>query len=299
MSEEHVSPFFSTMKESIEYMYNPIGVFNRVDASLSGTYIQWNTDMVPAKWNELLEVFSGKSAASSSSRRVLPALFDDVWMEDKTCLPTEELASYYKFLTHWRMLLIGEKESGMFNHKDSLRTSSWQIQLVGSKKWHICGPSEEEYMYSAADVDTFRPDYNRYPKFKNAKCHQFVVQPGDILYYPEDWWHHTTNLNTPSIAITGTLVTKENYVSVRDELRKQCDGKGSIFQPDQILCPALEACYNVWEGMFADSISPMSIEAIDDNEGKDAIALQGPVGDSLSKVIVIEGKSSIKKKKEF
>ena len=31
-----------------------------------------------------------------------------------------------------------------------------------------------------------------------------VASPGDIIYYPVDFWHQTVNLDTPSIAITGT-----------------------------------------------------------------------------------------------
>ena len=36
---------------------------------------------------------------------------------------------------------------GMFNHKDTLHSASWQAQLVGQKKWHICGPEEDQNMY--------------------------------------------------------------------------------------------------------------------------------------------------------
>ena len=32
---------------------------------------------------------------------------------------------------------------------------------------------------------------------------QVVTSPGDIIYYPVDFWHQTVNLDTPSIAITG------------------------------------------------------------------------------------------------
>ena len=99
------------------------------------------------------------------------------------------------------------KFTGMFNHKDTLRTSSWQVQLTGSKKWHLCGPSENGKMYKAGNVNTFKPDYESYPLFKDAVCHQFEVKAGDIVYYPMDWWHQTENLHTPSIALTGTLVT--------------------------------------------------------------------------------------------
>ena len=37
----------------------------------------------------------------------------------------------------------------MFFHRDTLLTSSWQVQLVGAKKWHVCAPSQEPYLYHA------------------------------------------------------------------------------------------------------------------------------------------------------
>ena len=37
----------------------------------------------------------------------------------------------------------------MFNHRDTLLTSSWQVQLVGAKKCHVCAPSQEPYLYQA------------------------------------------------------------------------------------------------------------------------------------------------------
>ena len=37
---------------------------------------------------------------------------------------------------------------------------------------------------------------------------QVVASPGDIIYYPVDFWHQTVNLDTPSIAVTGMYVYK-------------------------------------------------------------------------------------------
>jgi hypothetical protein len=101
-------------------------------------------------------------------------------------------------------------------------------------------------MYRAGDVDAFRPDYERFPLFQKASCLQFTVKPGDVLYYPKDWWHQTKNLDTPTIAITGTMVSRENYANVAEELGNQCVGKGRVFLPDDHMCPALERCYNLW-----------------------------------------------------
>ena len=77
---------------------------------------------------------------------------DKVWVGPRTalhtCTPqlisTPTLSQCFRnadlFMrsTHWRMLIIGSRDGGMFNHKDILRTSSFQVQLAGRKRWHLC-----------------------------------------------------------------------------------------------------------------------------------------------------------------
>lgn len=96
-----------------------------------GTYIQWNLPL--SIWNDLLD---------EVGRDSFPPLFleDDAWLEG--CMSSDKLRSEYLLETHWRMMLIGTKGAGMFNHQDTLRTASWQAQIKGSKSWHLCGPSE-------------------------------------------------------------------------------------------------------------------------------------------------------------
>lgn len=53
----------------------------------------------------------------------------------------------------------------MFNHKDTLGAPAWQVQLTGQKTWHICSPDQDEFMYEAGEVDTFSPNYKKYPLF--------------------------------------------------------------------------------------------------------------------------------------
>ena len=40
----------------------------------------------------------------------------------------------------------------MFNHKDYLQSSSFQFQLIGSKRWHVCPPSENSKLYSPGKI---------------------------------------------------------------------------------------------------------------------------------------------------
>jgi hypothetical protein len=44
MADEHSRPYFATLKEAVGYLEHPRGVYTDVDASMNGTYIQFNMD---------------------------------------------------------------------------------------------------------------------------------------------------------------------------------------------------------------------------------------------------------------
>eukprot|EP00434_Breviolum_minutum_P032914 symbB.v1.2.029114.t1/scaffold3154.1/size62266/2 len=85
--------------------------------------------------------------------------------------------------------------------------STWQVQLVGKKRWTLCPNTESRYL--DPHLDTYNPDYEKFPHFAKAQCGQVTVSPGELLYYPAYWWHHTLQLETPSISYTGALVGVE------------------------------------------------------------------------------------------
>jgi hypothetical protein len=70
------------------------------------------------------------------------------------CMPSADRVSDFYLKTHWKMLLVGEQGAGMFSHKDVLRTASYQIQVAGTKKWHVCAPSQDQFVYSAGGLVT-------------------------------------------------------------------------------------------------------------------------------------------------
>mmetsp|Transcript_59943 Transcript_59943/g.111117 ORF Transcript_59943/g.111117 Transcript_59943/m.111117 type:complete len:367 (+) Transcript_59943:53-1153(+) len=175
----------------------------------------------------------------------------------------------------WKFLLIGEEGTSMFFHADGTASSSWQAQLVGRKKWTLCPHSEREYL--STTVDTFSDEGQRDPKFAKALCGQVVVNPGELLYYPGYWWHHTLQLETPSIAYTGALVGTEierndigrdgraHAAFYRDIYRKcencwtkgeparKCDDisqkwPGAAPPPLRVVCEEyLPECFKLWE----------------------------------------------------
>lgn len=142
----------------------------------------------------------------------LPEVFwdDDEWISkcmQKDSQVDKPAINNFFVTNQWKFLLIGEKGTTMFFHKDGTAASSWQVQLVGKKRWTLCPNTESRYL--DPHLDTYNPDYSRFPQFAKAQCGQVTVSPGELLYYPAYWWHHTLQLETPSISYTGALVGVE------------------------------------------------------------------------------------------
>ena len=240
MQTESVHPYFSPLADAIEALEAPMSVFEHVDVSEPGTYIQWN--VLESAWRRLLTM----------GKITLPEVFDDShWT--KECFQTLQDQNKFNINLHWKMLLIGEAGAGMFNHKDVLRMASWQVQLAGRKKWHICSPSQDEFL--SVYMNVLYPDYASWPQLRNASCFTTIVETGDMLYYPRDWWHQTENLDTPTIALSGSMVNQHNHLEFTDELRKECSAEGSgrnrIFIPEAGACGDIERCAAIWAGMYS------------------------------------------------
>lgn len=158
MFEKSVNPFFLSLADAVRQLSYPTEVFETVDASQPGTYVQWNLDSL--SWSSVLHMLQKKSR-STEYKHILEQLDGGGWVN--SCLPTDDEKSKFYLATHWKMLLIGEKSSGMFNHKDTLRTASWQLQLSGDKLWHLCSSANDKFLYDASAVDMFAPNYQNFP----------------------------------------------------------------------------------------------------------------------------------------
>eukprot|EP00658_Telonema_sp_P-2_P029343 TRINITY_DN22334_c0_g1_i3.p1 TRINITY_DN22334_c0_g1~~TRINITY_DN22334_c0_g1_i3.p1 ORF type:complete len:354 (+),score=26.56 TRINITY_DN22334_c0_g1_i3:172-1233(+) len=91
-----------------------------------GRYL--HLQLTPSMWGEVEEQGEVPQARHWQ-------LHGDEWMN--TCLEPE-LQEEYHIKTHWKILIMGTRGAGMFNHTDSLRTSSWHGQLTGRKWWYLC-----------------------------------------------------------------------------------------------------------------------------------------------------------------
>lgn len=275
MDKSNVRPFLTPIARAVAEQANPSGAFPQSEDH-PGSYIQWNVNR--RDWENLIPYMGGE---------FLPAIFrqDWPWMRNQSCL-TPELQDEYSLRVHWRMVIIGNRVreialhtkqqqcertynahadthlslsrfsivqgAGMFNHQDVLRTSSWQAQLFGAKRWHICSPTQSRFLYRAGDVDAFDPDYTRFPLFAQAQCMEDVVEGGEMIFYPADWWHQTENVRTPSISASSSVIDHNNHALIATELGHECANKKYNWGFSTALCEALTTkCFPLWKQIYA------------------------------------------------
>ncbi len=234
MDKADIHPFLTPLNRAIEELHQPTSAFPS-NSEHPGTYIQWNIHWLD--WKNLTQGFG-----------TIPYQFirDDFWLEE--CLRSEFIRDQYVKRTHWKMILIANKGAGMFNHQDVLRTASWQAQLIGAKRWHICAPDQSQYLYGAGKVDLFDPDYEQFPNYRYAKCFEDVVKAGEMIYYPRDYWHQTENLETPSVSVSASILDENNHNEIWEELNAECERQKYKWQFPEELCQDLkEKCRPLWK----------------------------------------------------
>lgn len=193
--------------KALDYLAYPEGAYFSVDTSDPGTYIQWN--MNETTWDALLDsaglLTSLPAVLTHSLDSLLSPTADTVVSTDgsieaveqtpETVVDMASVKHSFGHKTHWYMVLVGEKGSGMFGHTDTLAVGSWQAQVAGSKRWTLCAPS---------GISTV----------KSKDCYEATLQTGDLIYYPPYYWHETMNLETPTVSLSATVVVDAPVVVV-------------------------------------------------------------------------------------
>lgn len=101
-------------------------------------------------------------------------------------------------------------------HLDYYHLNAWITQLYGDKRFTVFPRGQEEFLYPRpddpwkSDVNMFNPDYDKYPKFKQATPIHFTVGPGETLFIPFGTWHTAYSL-TPTISVAFDQLNGKNY----------------------------------------------------------------------------------------
>ena len=102
---------------------------------------------------------------------------------------------------------IGPKGTFTGLHCDHL--DNLVVQVVGRKRFRLAAPSARANLYPTkkydffselSGVDVHNYDAQSHPRFADVVLDDVILEPGDMLYTPADWWHCVEALE-PSITV--------------------------------------------------------------------------------------------------
>ena len=126
LSMDRQNPYLTRLGRAIQQALTPddYSKFNYDATAMEGRYL--HLQLTPPTWRLLEE---NKDIDVDRHWH----LKGDEWME--ACMPEPDLQSEYHLKTHWQIILAGSRGAGMFNHSDTLMTSSWHATVLGTKWW--------------------------------------------------------------------------------------------------------------------------------------------------------------------
>ena len=121
---------------------------------------------------------------------------------------------------HWgsatELFIGGPGGKFPYIHLDYYHLNAWITQLYGDKRFTVFPRGQEDFLYPKADdpwrsdVNIFEPDFEKYPKYKNATPIHFTVGAGETLFIPFGTWHTAYSL-TPTISVAFDQMNAKNY----------------------------------------------------------------------------------------
>jgi hypothetical protein len=104
-------------------------------------------------------------------------------------------------------------------------TDNIACAVAGKRRFTLFPPEQIENLYvgpldftpagqAASIVDFHNPDFERFPKFKNAIQHAQVayLDPGDAIFIPSMWWHHVEGLDSFNVLVNYWWRQVDNHI---------------------------------------------------------------------------------------
>ena len=125
---------------------------------------------------------------------------------------------------------MGGKNSTTGWHTD-IDDLSFLYVIQGKKKIQLIDPKYNANMYEKriytdgarwSNIDFKNIDYNKYPMFKNVEITSYILNEGDAVFIPSNWWHCVENLED-TIGITYKIYRKSYlyFVKIPEIIRKE------------------------------------------------------------------------------
>ncbi|MBU7578887.1 MAG: cupin-like domain-containing protein [Porphyrobacter sp.] len=118
-------------------------------------------------------------------------------------------------------LYLSRKDTVTPWHSDLLSTIGSLAQIEGQKRVTLM-PGHEEDDRNNEGFDPEAPDYGQFPQMGGRPLYCDVIEPGDMLIIPPDWWHHVRSLSH-SITISHNFAIPENASRFLASVQT-CDG---------------------------------------------------------------------------
>ena len=141
----------------------------------------------------------------------LPGALTSIWIGNQT-----RVAAHFDFPRNIAGCILGQRQFTLFppEQVENLYVGPWDLTPAGQP---------------ISMVDFHEPDYVAYPKFAEAERHALMghLQPGDVIYIPNMWWHHVESLSpinglinfwwqeTPGVFGSPTEALKHAFLSIR------------------------------------------------------------------------------------
>lgn len=116
--------------------------------------------------------------------------------------------SLFRHVNNLEIFFGGPGGQFPYLHYDVLRLHAWITQLHGDKEFTLYSPGQERLLYVNPEIpwqssikNHHKPDFGRYPLFREARSQSVVLHAGETLFLPCGWWHTARSLNlTISVA---------------------------------------------------------------------------------------------------
>jgi hypothetical protein len=145
-----------------------------------------------------------------------PELYDDIipapyFVHDLVSALSPTLRDLLEWTSkrEYTAVFIGPEGSLSALHRDYWNTHAYLAQIQGRKRAILFSPKDSDFLYGG-QVDPEQPDFGRFPLFDYATAYECVIEPGDTLLIPANWFHHVRGLEK-SITVSRNFFNDSNF----------------------------------------------------------------------------------------
>lgn len=180
--------------------YNPEGEFTRYTRTYKSMKIADYIDYMTGEAGDKLLYLTGLCVCNHLAllQDYEEPIYFNNWFKK---LPLKFIKKYYP---DSYSILIGPKDTSVGLHYDMRHDTGWISMISGRKQVFLFQPDQEKYLYGGR-VNCFSPNLEKFPLFAKAKPVEFILNQGELLHIPPNWWHQLKNIEDTISLVFSTL----------------------------------------------------------------------------------------------